>query len=179
MEYSRQAIRINDHSDIQQVLKALSGVRDLVVVNIAASAETKPVLFSEENLHAILACAPESLFLEGLPVGEYKKLVGDRIDQAVQSTVSLRAMLCTHFVAELAVQVREFVAKLDQILPLLNCYALQKAGSGVAENVQMLRNSLGQLTASCCEHGDNVRCMDDLQYEILPSLKRLLKLLRK
>jgi hypothetical protein len=49
----------------------------------------------------------------------------------------------------------------------------------VAENVQKLRDSLGQLTASCREHGDNVRCMDDLQYEILPPLKGLLKLFRK
>jgi hypothetical protein len=150
-----------------------------VVVNIAASAEMKPVLFSEENLHTILAGGPESLVVEALALGEYRKLVGDKIDQAVHWTLSLRAMLRTQFVAELAAQVREFVAGLEQILPLLNCYALQKTGSGVAEDLQKLRNSLRGLTASWREHGDNVRCMDDLQYEILPVLKRLLKMFRK
>lgn len=179
MEYSRQVIRIHDQSDIQQVLKIISDLQDLVVVNIAESAEAKPVLFSGENLHAILAGRPESLFIETLPLGEYEKLVGDKIDQGVQSALSLRAMLRTNFVTELVAQVHEFVAKTNQILPLLNCYALQNARSGVAESVQNLQDSLGQLTASCREHGDNVRCMDDLQYEILPPLKRLLKLFRK
>lgn len=176
MEYSRRTIGIKDQNDIHQVLQALSSLPDLVVVNIAGAAGDKPVLFSRENLHTILAGAPESLFVEALPIGQYKSLMGDRIDQAIQSTLSLRAMLRTRFAAELAAQIREFVAKLEQILPLLNCYALQKAGSSVAENMQKLRNSLGQLTASCREHGDNVRCMDDLQYEILPTLKKFLKL---
>jgi len=179
VEYSRQVIRIHDRSDIQQILKIISGLQDLVVVNIASSAEMKPVLFSEENLRTILAGSPESLLLEGLPLAEYKRLVGEKIDQTVHSTLSLRAMLRTHFAAELVDEMREFVARLNEILPLLDCHALQNARSGVAENVQKLRDSLGQLTASCREHGDNVRCMDDLQYEILPPLKGLLKLFRK
>lgn len=179
MEYSKHAIRIKDQNGIHQVLRILSSLQDLVVVNIAESAEMKPILFSEENLHAILADAPESLFVEALPLGKYKKLMCDKIDHAVESTLALRAMLRTQYVADLAAQGRDFLAKLDQILLLLNCYALQNAQSSVAESVQKLRNSLGQLTASSCEHGDNVRCMDDLQYEILPVLKKLLKLFRK
>lgn len=117
--------------------------------------------------------------MQELPLGEYKKLAGDKIDEAVQWTLSLRAMLRTQYVAEMGGQVLEFVARLEQILPLLNSYAVQKTDSGAAENVQKLRDSLHQLTASCREHSDNVRCMDDLQYEILPVLKRFLKLLRK
>lgn len=179
MEFSKHAIRIKDQKDICQVLQAISSLQDLVVVNIADSAEMRPILLSEENLHAILADAPESLFVEALPLGEYKKLMRDKIDQVVQSAISLRATLRTNYVADLAAQVRDFLKQLDQIFLMLKCYALQNAQSSVAENVQKLQILLGQLAASSFEHGDNVRCMDDLQYQILPALKNLLKMFRK
>ena len=101
-----------------------------------------------------------------------KKLAGDKIREAIQWTLSVRAMLRTQFVAEANGQILGYVHRLEQMLPLLD------ACPGAAENVQKLRDLLLQLTASCREHGDNVRCMDDLQYEILPVLKRLQKLLR-
>jgi len=102
-----------------------------------------------------------------------KNLVGDKIEEAIQSTLSLRAMLRTRYVAELGAQVLEFVPGVEQVLPLLDSHP------GAANTAQKLRDSLRQLTASCREHGDNVRCMDELQYEILPALKRLQNLLRK
>ena len=72
LEYIKECVRIQDPGNKDQVLLAISSLRDLVVVNIAGAAEMEPVLFSEENLHAILAAAPEQLFVEGLPPGKYK-----------------------------------------------------------------------------------------------------------
>lgn len=177
MEFSKHAIRIKGQKDIHQVVQTISSLQGLVVVNIADSAEMRPVLFSEENLHTILTATPESLFVEALPLGEYKKLMRDKINLVVQSAISLRAALRTNYVADLAAHVRDFLRQLDQILLMLRCYALQKAQSSVAKNVQKLQILPGQLAASSFEHGDNVRCMDDLQYQILPVLKNLLKLL--
>ncbi len=179
MEFSKHTIRIKEPGDIHQVLRSLSGLQKLVAVNIAQSAEMKPVLVSEENLRALLADAPESLFVEALPLGKYQKLVRDKIGQVVQSALALRASLRTHYVADLAAQVRDFLAQLDQTLLMLNCYALQNAQSGVSEAVQKLRCYLGQFIASSCDLGDNVRCMDDLQHEILPALKKLMRVFGK
>lgn len=179
MEYSRHVIGIKDQLDIHQVLRAISALHDQVAVNIAESAEAKPVLFSEENLRTILAGAPESLFVEALPLGAYRNMVMQKIEQVVQSTVALRTELRTHYVAELAAQVRDFLSQLGAALPLLQCWALQNARSVVAEEVRKLQNLSGQLAASSFEHGDNVRCMDDLQHQILPALNKLLRAFRK
>lgn len=160
-------------------MQAISSLQGLVVVNIADSAEMRPVLFSEENLHTILTAAPESLFVEALPLGEYKKLMRDKINLVMQSAISLRAALRTNYVADLAAQVRDFLRQLDQLLLMLRCYALQKARSSAAEDVRKLQILPGQLAASSFKYGDNVRCMDDLQYQILPALKNLVKVFRK
>ena len=42
-----------------------------------------------------------------------------------------------------------------------------------------LQDLIGQLAASSFERGDNVRCMDDLQHQIVPALKKLLWVFRK
>ena len=179
MEFSRHTIPVKNQKEAPQVLQTISGLKNLVVVNVASSIEPNPVLFSEENLRALLADAPESLFVEALPLGEYKKLMRDKIDQVARALLSLRAALRTSYVADMAGQVRDFVRQLDQTLLMLKCYALQNAQSGVAENVQKLQVLIGQLAASSFMHGDNVRCMDDLQYEILPALKALLRVFGK
>jgi len=101
-----------------------------------------------------------------------KNLAGDKIEDAIQSTRSLRAMLRTRYVAEVGGQVLEFLSGVEQILPLLDSLP------GAADTVQKLRDSLRQLTASSRDQ-DNVRCMDDLQYEILPVLKKLQRSFQK
>jgi len=168
VEFSRHTIPVKNQKEAPQVLQTISGLKNLVVVNVASSIEPNPVLFSEENLRALLADAPE-----------YKKLMRDKIDQVARALLSLRAALRTSYVADMAGQVRDFVRQLDQTLLMLKCYALQNAQSGVAENVQKLQVLIGQLAASSFMHGDNVRCMDDLQYEILPALKALLRVFGK
>jgi len=105
--------------------------------------------------------------------------VREKIAQVAQSMLSLRAALRNHYVADPTAQIREFISQLEPVLLLLKCYTLQNAGSGIAEHVRKLQDLSGQLATSSFEHGDNVRCMDDLQYQILPVLNKLLKVFRK
>ncbi len=179
MEYIKECVRIQNPGNNDQVLLAISSLRDLVVVNIAGAAEMEPVLFTEENLHAILAAAPEQLFVEALPPAKYKKLAREKIDRAVQSALALRAGLRTAYVADLAAIVRDLLSQLDQVLQLLRCYVLQNARSGPSGLDRELQDLIGQLAASSFERGDNVRCMDDLQHQIVPALKKLLWVFRK
>jgi hypothetical protein len=179
LEYIKKCVRVQDPGNKDQVLLAISSLRDLVVVNIAGGAEMEPVLFTEENLHAILAAAPEQLLVEGLPPAKYKKLAREKIDRAVQSALALRAGLRAAYVADLAAPVRDLLSQLDQVLQLLRCYALQNARSGPSGLDQELQDVIGQLAASSFERGDNVRCMDGLHHQIVPALKKLLWVFRK
>jgi hypothetical protein len=179
VEFSRHTISLNDQKGIHQVLQTMSSQQDLIVVNIADSAVRRPVLLSQENLDAILSGTPEFLFVEALPLRDFKRRMRDDIGQAIESTVGLRARLRAEYVYDLEAQVREFLSRLEQIRLMINCYVLQNSKSGVGENSKNLQSALGQLSVSSFEHGDNVRCMDDLQYQILPSLKLLQKIFRK
>jgi len=179
VEYSKHTIRIKDLGDIQQVLPVISSLQNLVVVNIAGSAEMTPVFFSAENLRAVLADGPESLLVEALPERKYRQLARNTIEAAVHATLALRANLRTAYVNDLDAPVRDYLAQLDRIARLLQCYALQNAQPGLSGHVEEFQNVSGQLAASGIEHGDNVRLMDDLHYRILPVLKKLLKVFRK
>jgi hypothetical protein len=178
VEFSKQTIAIENRNDIHQLLH-VSSLKNHVVVNIAGSAEAKPIPLSEENLRAILDAAPKSLYVEALPFARFDKLMRDVIDQVIQSLLDLRSALRTQHVADLAAQIRDFLPRLDPILLLLQCYALQNTRSGVEDQVRKLESLRAQFVTSVFEHGDNVRCMDDLQYQILPALKLLLKIFRK
>jgi hypothetical protein len=179
VEFSRHTISLHDQKDIHQVLQTLSSQQDLIVVNIADSAVGRPMLLSQENLDAILNGAPESLFVETMPLRDFKRRMREDIAQSIESTVGLRARLRSEYVHDLEPQVREFLSRLEQILLMINCYVMQNSKSGVGENSKNLQSALGRLSVSSFEHGDNVRCMDDLQYQILPSLRLLQKIFRK
>jgi hypothetical protein len=106
---------------------------------------------------------------------KHEAFMRDNIVQAIQSTHELRAALCTHWVADLDLQMRAFLSQLNQIILLFESQNPQNARLGMVEDFRRLRELGRQLAASGFEYKDNVRCMDDLQYEILPVLERLLK----
>ena len=177
MELLKHTIPLQEQEDIAGVIRALSGLKN--VVNISDSEGIKPFLFCEDNLRDLLSRSPNMLFVEALALGEYKKMTREKVDQVTRAALSLRAALRTRYASELATGVREFAVLADQLLLMLSCYGLQNAGSGVGTKAAELQKLLAALASSCFEQEDNVRCMDGLQYEILPGLKILLKVFRK
>ena len=178
MELSRHVISVKGQ-DLQQVLTAISSLRNLMVVSIAGSAVTPPAAFSRDLLQALLEGAPEHLHLEALPPDQHRVWAANHIAQRVASVGALRSLMRNHRVAELLVEVRAFIADSGELLSLLTSYVQQVASPAVAGQVEDLRHALGQLSDSCFKHEDNVRCMDDLQYETLPPLKKLQRLFEK
>jgi len=178
VEFTTHVIAVGEANDINRILKSISSLRGFAVVNIAPSSEMKSVLFCEENLHAILAGTPTALYLEVLPQAQYKGLVRDKIDQMEQAAASLRAILRAHYVSDLSDQIREFLHQMEQLVMMLGCHALQNPESGLSAKIGLLQDILKQLVASSTEPGDNVSCMDCLQYKILPALKILRKVFR-
>ncbi len=175
MSYQRRTIEIEYHADVARVLQCLAAVPDLVVVNVGVPGEEIPPLFCEENLRTILAAAPHELLIEAMPVGEYKELVRVKVGRGIQLLLALRAGLRTSYVADLTAQVGEFLRELEELLLMMGCWNLRQARPDVNKEVGRLDTLRGQLAASAFELGDNVRCMDDLQYQILPVLESLSK----
>jgi hypothetical protein len=177
--YSKHTIPLTRHEDIHQVLRRFSHEQHLVVLNVATAAAMRPVFLCEENLSAVLAGAPAELCVEALPRGAFRTLACDRIAESVQASLSLRVALRTQRVVDLASQANSLLSQLHQLVLLLECAVLQGTQPAAADNVRTLRNVSAQFAGSSFEHGDNVRCMDDLQYEILPTLRDSLKLFGK
>jgi hypothetical protein len=175
MGYSRHTIPVGDRRDVGNILEAISRLPNLVVVNLVSPIHSKPVCFCTENLRAMLTDAPGSLLVETLPGAEYKRVVTDAIDQTAQVAAGLRAALRSQPVAGLTGEVADFLLRLDPLLLLLDGFVLQRADLRLGPSMLKLRDLRGQVAASWFEHEDNVRCMDDLQYEILPSLRSIRK----
>lgn len=178
VEFLKHVIAVKEQS-LRQVQETIANLKDFVPLRLAGSEHRTPVAFTDESLQAILATAPDSLHLEGFAPAMFKKCVVANIDQAVATALSLRGILCRTHVAELAPQMRDFISELEPLVRLLECHARRSGQSGVAENAQRLNDALLQFAASSFEREDNVLCMDDLQYQILPVLKKLQRVLGK
>jgi hypothetical protein len=175
VESSRHVIPAKDR-DLQQVLAAISRLQDQVIVSIASSAAPAPAAFSQDRLQALLSAAPEHLYLETIPREKYREWAANHVAQRVASVGELRSLLRSNWVTDVSPQVRSFLADCEELLHLLTSYVRQVAMPGMADQVETLNRSIAQLSDSCFKYEDNVRCMDSLQYEVLPPLKKLQKL---
>jgi hypothetical protein len=175
--FACHAITLEGRKDPRLILQILAS-QDFIVVTIADSPESRPVAFSAQNLDVILSGDPEIIFVEGLPVREFKGRMREDLGQMIEAALGLRATLRGEYVHDLEARIREFLSRLEQILTMIRCYALQSSDS-TAVHLKKLEQDLGTFAESCFERGDNVCCMDDLQYQILPSLKMLQKIFRK
>ena len=178
MDFSRHTISLKGRTDIRDILESLSR-QGLVAVNIAASLEENSRFLSQENLDAILTASPESLFVEALSLLEFMRLIRRDVGDVIELSLELRARLRTEYVNNLGAEIQSFLGRIEKTRLMIGCYVLQNENSAAAENSEKLQRSLVLLSESSFAHDDNVRCMDDLQYHILPILKLLQKIFRK
>jgi hypothetical protein len=108
-----------------------------------------------------------------IPKPGTKRTASDAIEGAMQSALSLRGMMRTHYASDLSAEIRSLVAELNQVVSLLES---SDCPPGVAPHLRMLQELVLRFAAT---HEDNVRYMDDLQYEIVPALKNIKKLAGK
>jgi len=104
---------------------------------------------------------------------EYKRVMRGKIDQAIHSVTMLRAALRSRQACDLTSQSRDLLSQLQNVLLMFQCFELQASRAGAGEIVSVLHNLLGKFEVSGVVLCDNVRCMDDLQYELLPVLHTL------
>ncbi len=181
--YSQHEIAIKDPENLRQVLRELSSLRDRVVVNLVLPAEALAEVdvpaasvqaLSAQTLTAALSGRPATLQVQALPLGLYQQVMRDKIARIAGATRELRARLRSRFVVELAADLDGLVQQLDQLLFLVNGYAMQDWRPRVTRLVETLTTVRKELTESVTAC-DNVRCMDDLHYDIVPVLNGLLE----
>ena len=177
VEHAPQTIRLRNPGNVGDLLHMLAtSWSDLVMVNVGAATETKRLFFCAANLDALLAIHPEELVVEALPEAGYKQLARQTVDQVIQAAQALRTALRTQYVADAGAGVVDLVLRVDRLTLLLDGYALQRPRPEICQAADRLRRVRDELASSSVPSGDNVRCMDDLQYEMLPALQAIRQL---
>jgi hypothetical protein len=171
--YVRHTVHIVEPRTTQQVLGELAALRDLVVVNVAESMDSPAVALSHDNLSAVLAQAGDSLVVEALPFQMYQRIMRDKIEQMIDEAAAMRGALRTRVVADLGPEADRLARHLEQLHFLLGGYSLQRSNRDLPQAIQELETLRDQLLQSALEYQDNVRCMDDLHYEIVPALRKI------
>lgn len=175
-EYSRHSVAVADASNAPQVLRALAALPEVVVVNLVETSGATTVAFSEESLSSLLATAPAAIVVEALPRATYERVMRDKIELATREAIALRTILCSCAIVDVPTEASTVLRHVDQILFLLRSYALQDTRSRTTRVIESLAERRQRLADSCFESGDNVRCMDDLQYEVVPVLQEVTRL---
>jgi hypothetical protein len=169
-EYSRHSVAVDDAGNAAQVLRAIAALPDVVVVNLVEANGTTTVALSEDTLSSLLATAPPAIVVEALPRSTYQRVMRDKIELATREATALRTILCSCAISDVPTEAGTVLRHVDQILFLLRSYALQDTRPRLGRVIDALAERRQRLAESCFESGDNVRCMDDLQYEVVPVL---------
>jgi len=179
VKYNQHTLNLDGEKSSENALEMIRGFKDEVVVNIAGDPKAAPILFTVENLKAAISKGGVALVLETLPVEVYSELILREIQLVKQSSEEIRALLRNQFIYDIREVVNRFLGKFQNMANILNCYALQHPQSMVAENMEKLSELLPQLGTACFKLRDNVRFMDNLQYDVIPALHTLTKTMQQ
>jgi hypothetical protein len=175
-EYSRHTVAVTDAGNGPQVLRALAALPDVVVVNLVEANGQATIALSDDSLSSLLATGPDAIVVETLPRATYQRVMRDKIELATREAIALRTILCSCAIGDVPTEAGTVLRHVDQILFLLRSYALQDSRPRLSRLIDALAERRQRLAESCFESGDNVRCMDDLQYEVVPVLKDVSRL---
>jgi len=148
---------------------------DTVAVNLVGGDGSNAV-FCEQHLTMVLADTPAVVVIDAIPTAAFISILTSKLALAQADAVALRLTLRTEFLADAAAAAVGVRHHLDQLLLLLDGFALQhpsaRLRAGMTALLAARQSWLKAITAA-----DNVLGMDCLQYEIVPALRSLTKAL--
>lgn len=184
LRLERQPVHLAAPSDIQALLAALakqvslngqSG--DAVVVNIGSFGAEHLVLFCSANLGPAIANA-QTVVVDVTDGTAYRAFARAVVESAIRSVGGLREAMRAVPVSLLGVQCVQVSQQLDTTALMVEGYALQRTHSELTLAAAALAAATRLFKESARVHEDNVRCMDDLRYEVMPALARIDRCLR-
>ncbi len=179
IENTRAVMELPGEVDCDFVMQKIMELKNVVVVNIANSPEGGDVLFTLDNLRTLLAAGTRKLYMEAMAEKQYGALMGQQIAQLLVAIEQLEDQLRAQYITDLFAATSDLLFQLQNLVVLLTCLALQKKHTQLSESLEALGRFQEQLGNTVFFLEDNVRCLDDLQYEIVPCLQKIKRQLKK
>lgn len=140
-----------------------------IVVNIGLPRTERLALFCSANLTTAIVAA-DSVVVDVAADCAYRPFVHAVIAGAMSAVLAIREALRSAPVASMSAPCLQLCQQLDVIALMVEGYGLQSAESVLMTRAGVLAAASQGLRESVTAADDNVRCMDDLHYEISPAL---------
>ena len=174
LKISKTAVKIPAEASLASVLEQLDGFGAGVIVNVAPAANGETILFTEENLQALLEQGVNELHIETVAGEQYLEMVHHLATRLIEQVDELRKRLRNYYVTDISEPVNNFLWQLQNVTSMLKCLVMRKQWAPLADDVGTLTRLRGQLGEAALYFEDNARCLDDLEFEILPCLKKII-----
>lgn len=140
----------------------------VIVVNIGRLGSERLVMFCSDNAREVLSS--ETVLVDAAVDTEYRPFVRSVIAGVMSKVCALREALRSTDVFSLAAACGQLCQQLDACALMAEGYAMQSTGDGLITCAGALAAASRAFRESAAVYRDNVRCMDDLHYEIMPAL---------
>lgn len=147
------------------------------VVNIGV--EGAPLrLFCSPNVHVALAANADMLAVDLAPTVQYVQFARNGVELTMSVAGAVSALLRTTPVASCVAQLAELRQRLELMALLADGFALQHRDAQLADAAQHVSGTTRSLIASA-GRADNVACLDDLRYALMPALAAVAEAMRR
>lgn len=146
-----------------------SGRERSIIVNVGEAGTERLVLFCSANLTAPIVAAG-TVAVDVAAVSAYRPFVRSIVAGARGAVLTIREALRSVPVVSVSTACLQLCQQLDVIALMAEGYALQSGDDAQQARAQALLSASQALRESATRTDDNVRCMDDLHYEVSPAL---------
>lgn len=175
----RQEVRVDQPASLDALLARLhvripgtQTAERAIVINIGECGAERLVLFCAANASPTLLAA-ETVLVDVAADSVYRPFVRSIIAGAAGAALAIRDALRSAPVSSLAHVFAQLCQQLDVVALMAEGYALQRRDAELLAQAGAVSAASRALRESAAMHDDNVRCMDDLHYEVTPALQRL------
>lgn len=174
MDNAWTMLELPDKVDYDYVMHQFLKLKGKVIINISSTPNERAVLFTADNLQALLLTGLRKLYVEIMEEKQYRSLMLQQLTNLLASAEKIESHLYNEYVTDLFVPITDFLSRLQNITVMLTCLALQKDYNHLSKNLDELHQFQEELGNCALFLEDNVCCLDDLHYKIMPCLKQII-----
>lgn len=171
--YERRSITLPASPTRRDVWDQLATLPGLVAVHLIG-ADGRPTLLSDDAIDTALSTLSPPLEIDALSEAQYMGVTVSTVQQALATANSLRGTLRTQTIAATTEELQAFCGRLNAVVAMVSLSARPRADQALMRPLARLSQQAQQLATSAFQLDDTVRAMDDLHYEIAPTLTTLL-----
>lgn len=178
IEYVQQVIHLEKIPEWTEILEKIAAFPDLVIVNAAASPDGQSVLFIPDNVLPLAATGIASLYLDAIPAATFSQLLSERLVRLIDESLVVKKQLRIHYASNLHDKIQDYLSHCQNAALFLLCVNSQRPNPNIKTHFENFQNIIEQMSLSSFYYEDNVKCMDTLEYAIIPCLKQLNQLIQ-